>query len=85
MIHNVIIDRIIVSEFSEDPIICLAEPLHKWEHSEQGQWVMKHALETPMWHQQQDYASYGYKFAITAKLSPKDYTYFLLKWGHEKY
>lgn len=85
MIHNVIIDRIIVSDFSEDPIICLAEPLYKWEKSEKGQWVMAHAKEQPVWNKHRDFDSYHHVFNITAKLDSKDYTYYLLKWGHEKY
>lgn len=65
----------------EDPELYAAEPLLQWQNSEQGAWVMEHAVETPVWHRHHDYVSYGYKFAITAKLSDRDYTYWALKWG----
>lgn len=64
----------------EDPILYAAQPLYEWEHSEEGQWIMKHAVETPEWHRQTDPYHYGYNFAITAKLKERDYTYWLLKW-----
>jgi hypothetical protein len=64
----------------EDPVLYAAQPLYEWEHSEEGQWIMKHAVETPVWHRHADPMNYGYKFAITAKLKEKDYTHWLIKW-----
>ena len=64
----------------EDPILYAAQPLYEWEHSEEGQWIMKNAVETPEWHRQADPYNYGYVFAITAKLKEQDYTHWLIKW-----
>ena len=79
------IHRVVVYSFTlgdvEDPEIYAAEPLLKWQKSEQGQWVMAHAIETPIWHRQQDYQIFGYRFAITAKLKGRDYTFWAMKWG----
>ena len=68
----------------EDPELYAAGPLIDWEKSEQGQWVMEHAVEQPMWHRNSDFAHYGYSFAITAKLKGSDISYFMLKWGKAK-
>ena len=65
----------------EDPILYAGEPLMKWQNSECGKWVMDHAVETPSWHQQVDYAAYGHTFIVRARLKAKDATYFRLKWG----
>lgn len=74
-----------VHEFSiaalEDPIIEAAPKLLEWEHSEQGQWIMAHSLETPIWHKNEDLMHYLVKFAITAKLRGRDYTFWTMKWG----
>lgn len=87
--HAERVHKIVVHEFSmaalEDPIIEAAPKLLEWEHSEQGQWVMAHALETPMWHKQEDHMHYLVKFAIIAKLRGRDYTFWTMKWGsHNK-
>lgn len=65
----------------EDPILYAAEPIIDWQNSEQGSWVMKHAVEPPEWNRFEEAVSWTHKFYITAKLKDKDYTYFLLKWG----
>ena len=79
------IKNVVVHTFSmgdvEDPDLYAAEPLLKWQNSECGSWVMSHSLEQPVWHRYADPMSYGYKYAVTAKLLAKDYTYWSLKWG----
>ena len=64
----------------EDPILYAAQLLYEWEHSEEGQWIMQHAVEAPVWHRHADPMHYGYNFAITAKLAERDYTHWLVKW-----
>lgn len=81
-VHNAVVYRFNMGDV-EDPVLYAAEPLIQWQNSESGKWVMENALETPMWHRQQDYATYGHQFAVTAKLKAKDYSFFLLKWGEE--
>jgi hypothetical protein len=64
----------------EDPDLYAAQPIHDWQQSEQGQWVMEHAVETPFWHRSVDPASYGHKYYIIARLKEQDQTYWTLKW-----
>lgn len=89
--YNVIGDRVeevktvVVHEFSmgdvEDPDLFAAEPLWKWEQSEQGQWIMKNACDTPTWHRYADPSIYGYKYQIRAKLIGPALTEWLLRYG----
>jgi hypothetical protein len=65
----------------EDPDIYAAQPMIDWEKSEQGQWVMANAVETPSWHRMADPVGFGYKYQIRAKLQGPSLTFFLLKWG----
>lgn len=65
----------------EDPVLYAGEPLYKWQSSEAGQWVMEHAVETPVWHRQVNPTMYGHTFIIRARLTAQDITYFLLKFG----
>jgi len=81
-IKNVIVHRFNMGDV-EDPDLYAAEPLLKWQNSEMGKWVMSHAVETPMWHRQQIPMNYHYTYAVTAKLTAKDYTYWTLKWGDD--
>jgi hypothetical protein len=79
-IHNVVVHKFSMGDV-DDPDLYAAEPIHKWEKSEQGQWVMKKATEVPIWHRHNDAFAWTVQYAITAKLREKDYSYFLLKWG----
>jgi hypothetical protein len=67
----------------EDPDLYAAEPLWQWQNSEMGKWVMENAVQTPTWNRYIDHTTYGYQYAIRAELSPKHYTYWWFKWGHE--
>jgi hypothetical protein len=92
--YNIINDRVeecrrlIVHTFTvadaEDPDLWAAEPLHKWEQSEAGAWVMANAVETPEWHRQLDHSSYSYRYVITAKLQGAKLTEWMLRYGHTK-
>lgn len=79
------VKTITVHEFSmgdvEDPDLYAAEPLLKWEKSDQGQWIMKNACDTPTWHRMADHTSYGYKYIIRAKLMGPALTEWLLRYG----
>ena len=65
----------------EDPDLYAAQPLWEWQQSEQGKWIMDNAVETPVWHRTADPISYGYKYAITAKLQGARLTEWLLRHG----
>jgi hypothetical protein len=89
--YNLIGDRVeeckevIVHEFTmgdvDDPDLYAAHPLHEWEQSDAGQWIMKHAADTPVWHRMADPVTYGYKYRITAKLMGPALTEWLLRKG----
>lgn len=89
--YNVIGDRVeecrevVVHQFSmgdvEDPDLYAAQPLYDWEHSDQGQWVMKNAADTPTWYRMADPSTYGYKYQIRAKLMGPVLTEWLLRYG----
>jgi hypothetical protein len=78
-LHEVIVHQFKMGDV-EDPILYASQPLYEWEHSEEGQWIMSHAVESPVWHRHADPFNYGYNFAITAKLKERDYTHWLVKW-----
>ena len=77
--------EIIVHEFTmgdvEDPDLYAAEPLWKWQQTEEGKWVMTHAVETPSWYRIPDQLQYGYRFEIRAKLSGARLTEYMLRHG----
>jgi hypothetical protein len=81
-IHNAVVHTFTMGDV-DDPILYAGEPLYQWQQSDAGKWVMEHAVESPMWHRQQDAMQWGHTFAITAKLKAKDYSFFLLKWGEK--
>ncbi len=76
--------KLVVHEFLmsdvEDVALYAAEPLCKWENTEQGQWVMQNAVTTPTWNTIQDFSTYSVRIRIIAELSEQDATYFLLKY-----
>lgn len=64
----------------EDPQLYAAFPLHEWEKSEEGQWVMEHALEEPTWHTFADPSTWGYRVRISGRLSEADEVFYRLKY-----
>jgi hypothetical protein len=82
-IHNIKVHSFSVGDV-EDPDLFASQPLWDWENSEEGQWVIERAIETPMWHRHLDHLTYGTKYAITAKLKESDLTLFLLKFKLKK-
>jgi hypothetical protein len=65
----------------DDPDLYAAEPLWQWQQSEEGQWVMTHAVETPCWYRIPDQLQYGYRFEVRAKLSGARLTEYMLRHG----
>lgn len=79
-IHDVIVHKFNLGDV-EDPEIYAAEPIYNWQQTEQGKWVMEHAVEAPVWHRWLEPISYSQNYAIMARLKGPDYTYYALKWG----
>lgn len=63
----------------EDPDLYAAQPLWDWQESEEGKWIMQNSVEPPVWHRLADPLTYGYKYAITARLMGPALTAWLLK------
>ena len=80
-IHTVIVHRFRMNDM-DDPDLYASQPLYDWQKSEMGEWVMKRAVDTPEWHRQVDFMSYGYEYVIVAKMKDVDYTFWVLKWGN---
>ena len=87
--HQIVeeIHKVVVHSFSmgdvDDPEIYAAGPIFDWERSEAGQFVMKHAVDTPVWHRHLDIYGLGWKYAIVAELEAKKLSEFYLKWGKD--
>ena len=63
----------------DDPDLYAAEPLCNWADSEAGKWCIEHAEEIPYWVRQTDFTTYGYRYAVMARLSEQNETYFRLR------
>ena len=79
-IHKIVVHKFRLSDV-DDPEIYAAQPIYEWQQSDKGKWIMDHAMEPPVWHRYIDAQTYGYQYAITAKLKGVDYTFYTLKWG----
>ena len=66
----------------DDPDLYAAQPLWEWQQSEMGQWVMNHAVDQPEWRRHMNVSLYGYEYIVVAKLTARDYTFWVLKWGN---
>jgi hypothetical protein len=82
------VKTVVVHEFTmgdvEDPDLYAAEPLWQWQQTEEGQWIMDNAIETPSWHRIPDQMQWGYRFQIRAKLQGARLTEWLLRHGEIK-
>ena len=67
---------------SDDPEIYAAVPILDWEKTDEGNWIMNHALEEPQWRVINDYTTNQYKAQIYGKLSEADEIIYRLKFGH---
>jgi len=77
-IHKVVVHRFTMGDV-DDPDLYAAHPLSEWQESPAGQFVTKHAIDTPEWHRQLDHFSYGHQYAIVAKLEMKRLSEFYLR------
>lgn len=82
-VRQILVHRFKIGDV-DDPEIYAAEPIYNWQQTDAGKWVMSHAVEPPVWHRYHATVTYDYEYAITAKLTAKDITYFWLKWGEIK-
>ena len=80
-IHKVVVHRFRMGDV-EDPDLYAAQPLYEWQESEQGKFVMEHALGTPIWHRQADPVNWGHQYIIVAELEMKKLSEFYLRFGN---
>lgn len=79
-LHKVVVHRFKVGDV-EDPDLYAAQPLWEWQESEQGKFVMEHAIEPPVWHRHNNVMTYNLEYIIVAELESKKLSEFYLKWG----
>lgn len=75
---NCIVHKFRLSDV-DDVEIYAAEPIYKFQQTEKGKWVMENSVDT-YWCKHFEPHTYGYVFAIHAKMTETDYTYFKLKY-----
>lgn len=63
----------------EDPDLWVASPIWEWQQTEAGKFVMEHAEGQPYWISSTDYATWGTKYRIMARLSEQNETFWKLK------
>lgn len=63
-----------------DSVVAAGAPLYDWEQSEAGQWVISHAVEKPRWERYSDPRWFIDMFAVVARLSEPDITFWKLKY-----
>lgn len=67
----------------EDPYLYAAFPIHEWQQSDKGKWVMEHAQGELTFHCTPNPATLGYSVVITGKLEERDELIYRLKWGYK--
>jgi hypothetical protein len=79
------VKTVVVHEFTlgdvDDPDLYAASPIWQWQNSEQGKWVIAHAVNTSSWHRMPDSMQFGYRYQIRAKLAGPALTEWVLRYG----
>ena len=64
----------------EDPDLFVAQPIYEWQQTEKGKYIMENSCPEPMWVRCINHATYGYTYKIKAYLTPKQLTFYKLKY-----
>lgn len=68
----------------DDVDIYVAQPIYHWQHTEKGQWVMRHARDL-QYHTTTDHNSYGYLVTISGDIeSGPLLTEYFLRWPQKE-
>ena len=82
-IHKVVVHRFQLGDV-DDPDLYAAQPVWEWQESEQGKFVMEHAIDEPEWRRSVDHMTYGYSYIVVAEMEMKKLSEFYLRWGQVK-
>ena len=80
-IHKVVVHSFRMGDV-DDPDIYAADPIYQWQQTEQGQFVMEHAIKKPEWHRNLDHYSMGWHYIILAEIESKKLSEMYLRWGN---
>ena len=64
----------------EDPDLFVAQPIYEWQQTDKGKYIMKNSAPSPLWQRSADPHTYGHLYTIKAYLTPKQLTYYKLKY-----
>lgn len=64
----------------DDPELYIAQPIWEWQQTDAGKYVMANSVPEPSWHRHMDMNTYGYEYFIMAYFTPKQLTYWKLKY-----
>lgn len=62
----------------EDPDLWVASPIHEWQQTPAGKFIMEHAVEKPYWISQLDHSTFSQVYRIIARLSEQNETFWRL-------
>jgi hypothetical protein len=82
-IHKVVVHTFRMGDV-EDPDLYASEPLMKWQDSDEGKFVLEHAVETPIWQKNVDNVNWGWQFVIIAELEKKKLSEYYLRFDKVK-
>ena len=69
----------------DDIDVYVAEPIYKWQQTDQGQWAMSHA-QNLRYYTSPDPTTFGHSITIAGELPEGPLlTEYLLKWSREEY
>jgi len=78
--------KIIVHKFTmgdvEDPDLYAADPIWKWQQTQVGKFVMKHADKT-IWVRNVDHNYHGYRYYIVAEFDERSLVEYYLRGGED--
>ena len=77
---TVVVHKFSIDSYDMTPA-AVAEQLVEWEQSDNGTWIIQHAVEPPFWRRHTDPQTLLEIFVIVARLKESDYTFWQLKWG----
>ena len=80
MVKEIVVHTISMGDV-EDPDLMVADPIWKWQQTDQGKFVMENSVQTPRWLRAVDPSTYGYKYSILAEFDEKKLVEYYLRWG----